>query len=64
MKEKHEPINRDFVSEADQFLSELVNSLASKSASRVLEHDSYKKLFDARDKPKVKKPQDLSWKDF
>ena len=57
-------INREYVSEFDQFLSELESSLASKSEARTIERENYKKIFELRDKPKIKKPQDLTWKDF
>ena len=57
-------INREYVSEVDQFLAELENSLSSKAESKILERENYKKIFELRDKPKIHKPQNLTWKVF
>jgi hypothetical protein len=64
IKNNNGKINREYVSEVDQFLAELENSLSSKSESKTIEHEKFKKIFEMRDKPKIKKPQDLTWKDF
>lgn len=64
IKSRKGTINREYVSEVDQFLAELESTLSSKSESKTIEREKYKKIFEMRDKPKIRKPQDLTWKEF
>ncbi len=57
-------IMTDYVSELDQFLSDLRENASAKSESRINEVQKHKRIAELRDIKKNIKPKETIWKEF